>query len=100
MLLDVLSGIDVLKICVAYRLHEDIIDYIPASIKEVEQCEPIYIELPGWNEDITKITNFSDLPDNAKSYLNKISELTGIEIAIFSVGPDRTQTIVLKDLYK
>ena len=100
MLLDVLSGIETLKICVAYRLHEDIIDYIPASIKDVEQCEPIYIELPGWNEDITKISNFSDLPDNAKDYLNKISELTGIEIAIFSVGPDRTQTIVLKDLYK
>jgi len=100
MLLDVLSGIDTLKICVAYRLNEDIIDYIPASIKDVEQCEPIYIELPGWNEDITKTTKFSDLPVNAQAYIDKISELTGIEIAIFSVGPDRTQTIVLKDLYK
>ncbi len=89
-----------MKICVAYRLNEDIIDYIPASIKDVEHCEPIYIELPGWNEDITKTTKFSDLPVNAQAYIDKISELTGIEIAIFSVGPDRTQTIVLKDLYK
>ncbi len=98
MLLDVLSGIETLHICVAYKLHGEIIDYIPASVKEFEQCEPVYIELPGWKEDITKVTSFSDLPVNAQAYLNKVSELTGVPIAIFSVGPDRTQTIVLKEL--
>lgn len=98
MLLDVLTGIDTLKICVAYKLDDEIIDYIPANIKDYEDCEPIYIELPGWNEDITKVTKFSDLPVNAQNYLNKISELSGVPISIFSVGPDRTQTIVLKDI--
>ena len=98
MLLDVLSGIETLKICVAYKLNGDIIDYIPASIKEFELCEPVYIEVPGWEEDITKVASFSDLPQNAQGYLNKVSELAGIPLAIFSVGPDRTQTVVLKDL--
>lgn len=100
MLLDVLTGIETLKICVGYKLDNEIIDYIPASIKEIRRCKPIYIELPGWKEDITKATKFSDLPLNAQKYLNKIVELTGIELAIFSVGPDRKQTIVLKDMYK
>ena len=100
MLLDVLTGIETLKICVAYKLNDEIIDYIPASIKEIRRCKPVYIELPGWKEDITKAAKFSDLPLNAQRYLNKIVELTGIELSIFSVGPDRTQTIVLKDMYK
>jgi len=100
MLLDVLTGIETLKICTAYKLDGKVIDYIPASIKDIERCEPIYIELPGWNEDITKVTNFSDLPLNTQEYLNKITELTELDLAIFSVGPDRTQTIVLKNLYK
>lgn len=99
MLLDVLTGIETLKICVAYKLNGNIIDHIPANIKEFEKCKPIYIELEGWNEDITEVTSFSDLPLNAQTYLNKISELSNIEIAIFSVGPDRKQTVVLKDLF-
>ncbi len=99
MLLDVLTGIETLKICVAYKLDGEIIDYIPASIKDFERCEPIYIELEGWTEDITQTTSFSDLPLNTQSYLNKVSELSNIELAIFSVGPDRTQTVVLKDMF-
>ena len=98
MLLDVLTGLQTLKICVAYKLDGDIIDYIPANIKEFERCEPVYIEVPGWNEDITKVTSFDQLPENAKNYLNKISELSEVDLAIFSVGPDRIQTVVLKDL--
>ena len=98
MLLDVLSGIKELKICVAYRLNGDLIDHVPANIKDYENCEPVYIEVPGWEEDITKVSSFSDLPLNAQSYLTKLSELVGVELAIFSVGPDRTQTIVLKEI--
>lgn len=100
MLLDVLTGIETIKICVAYRLDDNIIDYIPASIMDFERCEPIYIELEGWKEDITNTSSFSDLPINTQNYLNKISELSNIELAIFSVGPDREQTIVLKDMFK
>ncbi|KFZ25789.1 MAG: Adenylosuccinate synthetase [Candidatus Izimaplasma bacterium HR2] len=99
MLLDVLTGIETLKMCVAYKLDGEIIDYIPASIKDFERCEPIYIELEGWTEDITQTTSFSDLPLNTQNYLNKVSELSNIELAIFSVGPDRTQTVVLKDMF-
>jgi len=98
MLLDVLTGIETLKICVAYKLDDEIIDYIPASIKDFERCEPIYIEVPGWNEDITNVTSFSDLPVNAQNYLNKVSELSEVDVVIFSVGPDRTQTVVLENL--
>jgi adenylosuccinate synthase len=98
MLLDVLTGVETLKLCVAYKLDDEIIDYIPASMRDYEACEPIYIELPGWTEDITKTTKFSDLPDNAQQYLNKISELSGVPLCIFSVGPDRLQTIVLEEI--
>lgn len=98
MLLDVLSGLETLKICVAYKLDGDIIDYVPASIKDYERCEPVYMELEGWSEDITKVAEFSGLPVNAQIYLQKIAELVGVDVAIFSVGPDRTQTIVLKEL--
>ncbi len=98
MLLDVLTGIDPLKICVAYHLDGKRIDYIPASITDLERCKPEYVTLPGWHQDITKTTKFSDLPDAAKQYLNTISELVGIPISMFSFGPDRTQTIVLDDV--
>jgi adenylosuccinate synthase len=98
MLLDVLSGVETLKLCVAYKLDDQLIDYIPASIKDYERCKPVYIELDGWSEDITKVTKFSDLPRNAQNYLNKLEELVGVGIGIFSVGPDRTQTVVLKDI--
>ena len=98
MLLDVLTGIKTLKICVAYKLDDEIIDFIPANIKDFERCEPIYIEVPGWEEDITNVTSFSDLPLNAQGYLNKIAELSETEVVIFSVGPDRTQTVVLKEI--
>lgn len=100
MLLDVLTGIETLKICVAYKLDGEIIDHIPASIKDFQRCEPIYIELEGWSDDITQTSSFSDLPLNTQNYLNKISELSNIELAMFSVGPDRNQTVVLKDMFK
>jgi adenylosuccinate synthase len=98
MLLDVLSGIDQLKICVKYELDGKEIDYIPANIDDFSRCKPVYIELPGWQEDITNVASFKDLPVNAKVYLKTISELTGIDVLLFSVGPDRTQTIVLHDV--
>ena len=98
MLLDVLSGINTLKICVAYKLDGEVIDYVPASIKDFSRCEPVYIEVDGWTEDITNVASFSDLPENAQNYLTKISELSGVDLSIFSVGPDRTQTIELKNI--
>lgn len=98
MLLDVLSNIETLRICTGYMLNGKKIDYIPANMNDFEKCLPLYIELPGWKEDITSVTSFETLPVHAQNYLSKIAELTGIPVVIFSVGPDRKQTIVLKDV--
>ncbi len=99
MLLDVLSGLDKLKICTSYMLDGKEITHIPANIADYERCQPVFIEVDGWKEDITKVESFDDLPQNAKNYLLKIEELTGIKIKMFSVGPDRKQTIVLEEIF-
>lgn len=93
-LLDVLSGLDEVKICTAYKLNGENIDRYPASLQELDACEPVYETLPGWDEDITQAQSLADLPENARNYLKRISELTGLPIATVSVGPDRDQTIV------
>jgi len=98
-LLDVLSGIDQLKIAVSYDLNGEEIDYIPAEIEDFQACKPHYIMMPGWTEDITGVKSFEELPENAKRYLNKLTELVGVPLGIFSVGPDRTQTIQVKDIF-
>jgi adenylosuccinate synthase len=99
MLFDVLTGVETLKICNAYELDGKLIDYVPSTINALERCKPVYIELPGWKEEITEIRTYDALPENAKNYLRKIEELTGTEIVVVSVGPDRVQTIVIKDIF-
>lgn len=96
-LLDVFSGLKTVKIAVAYELDGQKIDYYPASLKELERCKPIYEELPGWDEDITKVTKLEDLPENARHFLSRVRELVGVPLVTVSVGPDREQTIVLKN---
>ena len=97
-LLDVLSGLETLKICTAYELDGKVIKYVPSTIREFERCVPVYEEMPGWQEDITGVTSFDELPVAAQNYLRRIEELVGASIAIFSVGPDREQTILMKEL--
>ncbi len=99
MLFDVLSGLDKIKICYAYSLDGKIINTVPASLDEYYRCKPIYLEMDGWNEDISNVRSFEELPLNAQKYLRKIEELTKTEIVIFSVGPDRLQTIKLKEFF-
>ncbi|KRN04514.1 adenylosuccinate synthase [Holzapfeliella floricola] len=99
-LLDVLSGFDTLKIATGYRLNGEEIDYYPASLVELSKVEPIYEILPGWYEDITKVERFEDLPENAKNYVKRLCELTGLDLFTVSVGPDRDQTMVLKDIWE
>ncbi|QHE54134.1 adenylosuccinate synthase [Pontibacillus sp. HMF3514] len=98
--IDVLTGIETLKICTGYKYNGDVLDEYPANLNVLAECEPVYEEMPGWTEDITGVRHFEDLPENAQNYVNRISELTGIPIAVFSVGPDRVQTNVLIDVYK
>jgi adenylosuccinate synthase len=97
-LLDVLTGIHPLKIVTSYQYKGQTIDRIPADIEDFKACKPITIEMPGWDEDITGVQKFEDLPSAAQNYLNKIETLVGVPIGIFSVGPDRKQTIVLDTL--
>src|SRR5699024_4381098 len=97
--LDVLTGIEKLKICVAYKHNGKIINEFPASLKLLAECEPVYEELPGWTEDITGVKSLHDLPENARHYLERVSQLTEIPLSIFSVGPDRTQTNVVRSVY-
>ena len=89
---DVLSGIDIIKVCTKYKYKGETIDYLPYSIED-ENIEPIYEEISGWEEDITKIKSFTDLPQNFKNYINFLEDSLNVKIKIVSVGPDRTQTI-------
>ena len=91
--IDTLAGLDKLKICTGYKLDEKIIDYFPASLKDLEKCEPIYEEFEGWGEEVAEARSYEELPENAKKYLNRIEELTGTKISIVGVGPKRDQTI-------
>lgn len=97
-LLDVLTGVKQLKVCTSYVLNGQEINYVPSQINNFNLCQPKYITLPGWKEDITKVTSFEQLPINAKKYLAKISELVGVPITMFSVGPNRKQTIIVKNM--
>jgi adenylosuccinate synthase len=97
---DVLSGLKTVKICTAYKYQGEIIDYYPASLSVLNQCEAIYEELPGWDEDITQVKSLADLPENARRYVERVAELTGIPIAIFSVGRNRDQTNQVVKIYE
>ena len=96
-LLDVLTNLKTIKICTSYLVDGKEVDYYPASLTELAKCEPVYEEMPGWNEDITGIAEFSKLPINAQNYLNRLVEITGIPLATISVGPDRLQTMILEN---
>lgn len=95
MLLDVLSGLDTVKICVAYDLDGKQIQSPPSTIASLSHCKPVYIEMPGWKEDISGAKTFDELPDNAKAYARKLEEITGTPVGMISVGPDREQTIIV-----
>lgn len=97
--IDVLTGLDTVKICTAYELDGEKITEYPANLDQLRRCKPIFEELPGWTEDITGCRSLDELPENARNYLERISELCGVHISIFSVGPDREQTNLLEQLW-
>ncbi|MFC6601512.1 adenylosuccinate synthetase [Ectobacillus funiculus] len=96
--IDVLTGIPTL-ICVAYKYKGEVVHEFPASLKILGECEPVYEELPGWTEDITGVKTLNELPENARHYIERVSQLTGIPLSVFSVGPDRSQTNVIRNVY-
>jgi len=97
--LDVLTGLETVKICTGYKFRGEIIQHYPASLKMLAECEAVYEELPGWSEDITGVRKLEDLPANTRRYVERVSELTGIPIAIFSVGRNREQTNLVQPIY-
>lgn len=97
--LDVLSGLETVKICTGYKYRGEVITHYPASLKMLAECEAVYEELPGWSEDITSAKTLDDLPANTRRYVERVSELTGIPIAIFSVGRNREQTNQVLPIY-
>lgn len=94
--LDVLDGLETLKICVAYNHNGSEVTVPPAGADGFEKCEPVYMEMPGWSESTIGAATVDDLPENARRYLQKIEELTGVPVDVISTGPDRKETIVVR----
>ena len=95
--LDVLSGQPKIKIARKYVADGREFDCMPGNIRKTSRLEPVYEEVDGWNEDITHVRQFDDLPRNARNYLRRIEEICGVEPVIISVGPDREETLLLRN---
>ena len=98
--MDVLDGLETLKIATGYQCNGQTLDVPPIGADAYEQCEPEYIEVPGWSETTVGVRSYDDLPENAKAYIKKIEEVVGVPVDIISTGPDRADTIVLRDPYQ
>ncbi len=94
--LDVLDGLEKIKICVGYKLDGQRVDVPPVGADRIAQCEPVYIEVPGWNDSTVGIKSYDKLPVAAQSYLKKVEELCGVPIDVISTGPDRSETLILR----
>lgn len=98
--LDVLDGLETIKICTGYKVDGEEYPDWPANAWRLSQCEPVYEEIPGWQEDTSGIQNYDELPSNAKAYLQRITDVTGVPIDMVSTGPDRTHLIYLPSISK
>lgn len=96
--LDVLDTLPEVKICTGYRYQDKLWDVPPVDVDELSQCEPVYESWPGWSESTQGIQSWDKLPGAAQRYLNRLSDLVGVPIVMVSTGPDRRETIVLKEL--
>lgn len=97
--LDILDQMKKIKMCVGYKIDGVEIKQIPASLKTLSKVEPVYEEFNGWMMDTSKCRSFDELPAGAQKYLNRISEVAGVPLGIVSVGPNRDQTIVMKEFF-
>ncbi|GEK88593.1 Adenylosuccinate synthetase [Alkalibacterium putridalgicola] len=96
--IDTLAGLDTIEVCVGYKFNGQMIDYFPASLEDLAACEPVYETFEGWGEEAATAKTYDELPENAKIYLKRIEEFTGVEVSIVSVGPKRDQTIVVNEI--
>lgn len=95
--LDVLSGQPTIKMANAYDLEGETVHAMPSNIRQAAKVQPVYEEMPGWDDDITGVRAYEDLPVAAKDYIRRIEDFTGVEPVIVSVGPDRDETMLLKN---
>ncbi len=97
--LDILTGLETLKICIGYLYQGKILVNFPQSLNILAECEAVYEEVPGWQEDLTGITNYNNLPEQAKRYVERIESLAKVPITMLAVGPGRTETIVRASIF-
>lgn len=95
MKLDVLDGFETVRLCVGYDMDGQRLDVMPGGAEAVAKCKPIYEDFPGWKESTFGCTKWEELPENARKYLTRLSEVAGAPIALVSTGPDREQTILM-----
>lgn len=94
--LDVLDGLETLKICTSYRLNGKECEAPPVRVADYEALEPVYEEMPGWQESTAGVTDLDGLPENARRYVQRLEEVVGVPVDIISTGPDRKETILLR----
>jgi adenylosuccinate synthase len=92
--LDVLSGLDELKICTGYTYEGELFENIPPHQTIMHKCQPVYKVLKGWKQDISKVKDFESLPENTKNYILEIEKLIKVPLSMISVGPERSQIII------
>jgi adenylosuccinate synthase len=97
--LDVLDGVEAVKICVGYEVDGKLSDILPVGAEELELCVPVYEELPGWQESTVGVKTYKGLPKPARAYLQRIEELCSVPVDLISTGPDREETIVMRHPY-
>ena len=97
--LDVLDGLDELKLCTGYELDGQVIDILPMGAEEISRCVPIYETMPGWSQSSVGVTQYDQLPAAAQHYLRRIEDITGVPIHMISTSPDRDHTILLRNPY-
>ena len=97
--LDVLDGLTELQLCVGYELDGEKIDILPLGADDIERCKPIYETMSGWTDTTVGVTDYAQLPANARRYLDRIQEVTGVPIAMVSTSPDRDHTILMHNPY-
>jgi adenylosuccinate synthase len=93
-MLDVLAGMDEVKVCTAYRVNGEVTESFPPDAWELSRVEPVLTTLPGFSQDLAGARKLADLPSNARRYVDFIVETVGVPADVISVGPDREQTIV------
>ncbi|MCX7180753.1 MAG: adenylosuccinate synthetase, partial [Proteobacteria bacterium] len=98
--LDVLDGVEELKLCVGYKLEGVFTDILPVGAEELARCEPVYQTLPGWTQSTVGVKTLDGLPATARAYLKRIEEVCEVPVDMISTGPDREETIVLNHPFK